>query len=36
LFPAAALVLRHKYLIVVPRPMLAALRRYMIVVPRPY
>jgi hypothetical protein len=37
--PAAPLVVRHRYLIVVPRPFLAeplvARRRYLIVVPRP-
>jgi hypothetical protein len=31
---AAALVVRRRYFIVVPRPMLAAPRKYLIVVPR--
>ena len=34
-FPAAALVKRRRYLIVVPKPMFSAPRRYLIVVPRP-
>jgi hypothetical protein len=33
--PAAALIMRRRYLIVVPRPMPAAPRNYLIVVPRP-
>ena len=35
LLPVAALVVRRRYLIVVPRTMPAAPRRYLIVVPRP-
>jgi hypothetical protein len=33
--PAAALVVRRRYLIVVPRPTLAAPRRYLAMEPRP-
>jgi hypothetical protein len=34
--PAAPLIKRRKYLIVVPRPMPAAPRRYLIALPRPF
>ena len=34
--PAAPLVVRRRYLFVMPRPMPAAPRRYLIVVPRPF